>query len=230
LENTISKAPSVVIVYVLWLCYGLWYARNKICFERRNIEALNIVRKAWNIIEDHKGLKNTQVDGEPTISISSPSTWTPPPTSSFKLNIDASGPVDNKWGVGAIVRDAEGFVLAAATWNFEALPDATIAEALGFRLAIQFAYDMGFRNIIVEGDHLNVVKALKSHSDDNFYFGLVIDDCKSLSCLFSSFLVSHVRRVGNAAAHALVKFTLDSTDSVWIEEIPSCIVLLSQSI
>jgi len=58
---------------------------------------------------------NNQVDVEPTISISSPSTWTPPPTSSFELNIDAYGPVVNKWGVGAIVRDLEGFVLAAAT-------------------------------------------------------------------------------------------------------------------
>jgi len=88
---------------------------------------------------------NTHVDVEPAISIFSPSTWTPPPTSSFKLNIDAYGPVDNTWGVGAIVRDSEGFGSVAATWNFEALPDVTIVEALGFRLAIQFAYDMGFR-------------------------------------------------------------------------------------
>lgn len=46
----------------------------------------------------------------------------------------------------------------------------------------------------------------------------MIDDCKSLICLFS-----HVRRVGNSVAHALAKFALDSSDSVWIEEIPSCI-------
>ena len=80
----------------------------------------------------------------------------------------------------------------AATWNFEALSDATTVEALGFKLTIQFAYDMGFRNIIVESDSLNVVKALKAHNNDNSYFGLVINNCKSLSCLFSSFLVSHV--------------------------------------
>jgi len=77
-----------------------------------------------------------------------------------------------------------------ATWNIKALPDATIVEALGFRLAIQFAYDMGFRNIIVEGDSLNVVKALKSHNNDNSYFGLVINDGKSFRCLFSSFSFS----------------------------------------
>ncbi|RHN73700.1 putative ribonuclease H-like domain-containing protein [Medicago truncatula] len=125
-----------------------------------------------------------------------------------------------------LVRDSEGFSLVAASWNFEALPDATIVEALRFRLAIQFSYDMGFRNIIVEGDSLIVVKALKAHSNDNSYFGLVINDCKSLSCLFSSFLVSHVRRGGNSIAHALAKFALDSTDFVWIKEIPSCITFV----
>jgi len=66
----------------------------------------------------------------------------------------------------------------------------------------------------MEGDPLNVVKALNPHSDDNSYFGLVIDDCKSLGCLFSSFLVSHVRRVGNSVTHALAKFALDSSDYV----------------
>jgi hypothetical protein len=49
-------------------------------------------------------------------------------------------------------------------------------DDLRFRLAIQFVYDMGFRNIVVEGDSLNVVKALKSPIDDNFYIGLVIND------------------------------------------------------
>jgi len=62
-------------------------------------------------------------------------------------------------------------------------------------LAIQFAYDMGFQNIVLEGDSFDVVKALKLPIDDHSYFGLVINDCKSLSCLFSSFLVSNVRRV-----------------------------------
>jgi len=33
---------------------------------------------------------------------------------------------------------------------------------------------MDFQNIIVEGVSLNVVKTVKSSTDDNFYFGLVI--------------------------------------------------------
>lgn len=93
-------------------------------------------KKASNIIEDYKGLVNTHVDVEPTISISSPSSLSPPPMSTFRLNIDASRLVHNKWGVVAIVRDSKDIVLVAVTWNFVALPNANIAEALGFWLSI----------------------------------------------------------------------------------------------
>ena len=81
---------------------------------------------------NYKGLVNTHIEVESTISTSSHPSWSPP-TSSIKLNINASRPVDNTWGVGAIVRDYDGFVLATTTWNFESLLDANIAEALRFR-------------------------------------------------------------------------------------------------
>lgn len=107
---------------------------------------MNIVQKASKIIEDYRGLKNTHVDVERIISISFPSNWSSP-IFSFKLNINAPRPIDNKWGAG--VRDSLCFVLATATWNFEALLDANIAKVLGFWLPIQFVYNIGFRNIVV---------------------------------------------------------------------------------
>lgn len=81
-------------------------------------------------------------------------------------------------------------------------------------MVIQFVYDIGFRNIVVESDYLNVVNALNSSIDDNSYFGLVINDDKSLSCLLSSFLISHVRRVDNIVAHSLANCALVSVDCV----------------
>lgn len=43
---------------------------------------------------------------------------------------------------------------------------------------------------------------------------------------FMPFLVFHMRRAGNVVAHSLAKFPLISVDSIWIEKIPSCIVLV----
>lgn len=43
--------------------------------------------------------------------------WAPPPSNHYNLNVDAAGPIKNCWGVGAIIRDDHGFVMAAATWK-----------------------------------------------------------------------------------------------------------------
>jgi hypothetical protein len=43
-----------VIVYVLSLSYGIWYARNKLCFEGKFIHLVEIVCKACTIIDEQK--------------------------------------------------------------------------------------------------------------------------------------------------------------------------------
>lgn len=50
--------------------------------------------------------------------------------------------------------DALPNAVLSATWNFDALLNANVVEALGFHLTIKFAHDMGFCNTLVEGDSL----------------------------------------------------------------------------
>lgn len=69
---------------------------------------------------------------EPTISLSFPLFGVIIPYLFFKLSIDASRPVDNKWGVRAIVRYSKGMLLAAAAWDSDALPDVNVDKALRF--------------------------------------------------------------------------------------------------
>jgi len=85
---------------------------------------------------------------------------------------------------------------------------------LGVRLAIQFAIDMEFFQVIFEGDSLNVVHGFHNLSDNQSYFGFVLVDCIRLSSRFNSFSLSHVKRSANTTAHFLVKFALTSSDRV----------------
>lgn len=48
------------------------------------------------------------------------------------------------WGIGVVVRDSDGNVIATTTQSVETLQNPDIGEALSVRLAIQFALDMGF--------------------------------------------------------------------------------------
>ncbi|KAJ1409092.1 Ribonuclease H-like superfamily [Sesbania bispinosa] len=80
------------------------------------------------------------------------SKWSAPPTGRYKFNTDAACITEGSWGIGIVVRDSEGFVLAAATRHIETLNDATLAEAVGIKFALQLALDLSFHDIIVESD------------------------------------------------------------------------------
>jgi len=48
------------------------------------------------------------------------------------------------WDIDVVIRHSNRYAAAAATWYAKTFPDYDIGEAVGVRLAIQFALDMGF--------------------------------------------------------------------------------------
>ncbi|KAJ1402548.1 PLAT/LH2 domain superfamily [Sesbania bispinosa] len=51
----------------------------------------------------------------------------------YKVNVDVAHAAGEVWGVGIIVRDDKGNMLAAATWKISSFPDSSVAEAMGIR-------------------------------------------------------------------------------------------------
>jgi len=47
--------------YVLFLCYGIWFAHNKSSFDGKQILVEDIVRKAWIVVDDYNLMLNTHV-------------------------------------------------------------------------------------------------------------------------------------------------------------------------
>lgn len=83
--------------------------------------------------------------------------WHPPDHPIYKLNVDAAVLKElNATGMGMVLRDWEGNVLAAMSKRISA-PLATLeAEAKSMEVAIHFAWEMGFREIICETDSLGL--------------------------------------------------------------------------
>jgi len=75
--------------------------------------------------------------------------WTPPFNGLYKLNVDAVGPIEgDKWGIGVMVRDNEGVVVGASSWQVFLLPISEVAKALAIRKGLKFAKGMCFLNLI----------------------------------------------------------------------------------
>lgn len=80
---------------------------------------------------------------------------------------------------------------------------------------------MGFRNIVMEGDSLTMLRALNIYTANYSYIGLLlIEDCRNIRSSFSRFLVEHVKRTSNVSTHHLAKFALSYVDTICIEECP----------
>lgn len=98
----------------------------------------SILRKAWRLVEEHKVMLDMfhRDAGHPHVASLDRSN--PPLDILYKINIDVADPKDDVWGIGTIIRDAEDVVLVAATWKTNTFLDSDVAEAMRFKLAIQF--------------------------------------------------------------------------------------------
>ena len=103
-------------------------------------------------------------------------------------------------------------------------------EALAASCALELAADIGLDNVIVEGDSLVVMQALKSKVVGLVAYGLLIRDAFSLVGNFSKVSYSHIKREGNKVAHGLAKLAVNLAECViWMEEVPPTIHHLVQA-
>ena len=83
----------------------------------------------------------------------------------YKISIDLYQAGEYSWGIGAAARDAEGNVLAKATWKVACGKQVRLAASLSFRLSLCLAGYLCFREIEFESDCLEVSQALQ-HQDE----------------------------------------------------------------
>ncbi|XVE91992.1 hypothetical protein REPUB_Repub01dG0058700 [Reevesia pubescens] len=99
--------------------------------------------------------------------------------------------------------------------------------------ALEFALELGFMRIILEGDSLTVIKKLQNKSVDLSLIGVLIEDAKALISIFTICLFSHARKYCNTVAHTLAKNGLGIGDEHhWIGETPALVesIVLSETI
>ena len=88
-----------------------------------------------------------------------------------------------------------------------------------------FAHKLGFQNVVLEGDALSLIQALKSQEHNLLLWVLMIEDVKVYGTKFRRLLYSHVKRNGNSVAHNLAKHAICIPDfQVWMEDVLSHII------
>ena len=149
--------------------------------------------------------------------------WKPPDKETFKINFDGAIFAEDKcFGLGVIIRDRKGLVMASMAARISQQLQPVEIKALATNKALEFAREMDIKVAVLEGDSLLVMKALKFNNTGLALFGLLLQDSLDLSSGFSKLSYSHTKREGNTIAHNLAQLAFNLTNCViWMEDIPS---------
>ena len=148
--------------------------------------------------------------------------WSPPDESVYKINFNgAVFEEQGSAGLGVVVRDLTGLVISALSEKIRFPGLAVMVEALAARRAVLFAKEISVFGVVVEGDSLQVIKAVNSSKRSKTTYGHIIDETRLLSSSLSCCNFVHVQREGNKLAHALARQAAVSADTdVWMEDLP----------
>ena len=156
----------------------------------------------------------------PNTATQSGQSWKPPSSSMYKLNFNTEVFEGIQClGFGAIIQNFAGEVMAAISVKGPSVSCNEEAEALACRKAFEFAMELGFTEMVIEGDNATVMKAVASSSGDLSLLGHVYEDIKCNICGLHYASISCVRREGNKVAHILAQYARNIADELyWIKD------------
>ena len=102
--------------------------------------------------------------------------------------------------------------------------EPVIGEAMAAMAAMKFCNSKAMQDIILEGDSLQVVQAVKEKSLSWRKYGHIIDDIWLLLCTNRRWRIQDVKRTSNRAAHWLAQEGLRNVaEQQWLDHLLQCI-------
>jgi ribonuclease HI len=127
-------------------------------------------------------------------------------------------------GLGVVIRDHQGNMVAAKSLTRTGLLEAVTAEAVAALMAIQISHDLGYSKVWFEGDAKIIVDAVVSNETDWSRKGHLVDDIRVDLKRFTHWKLSYVRWGANQVAHLLAKLaTRQKIEKLWTSVPPDCI-------
>jgi ribonuclease HI len=207
------------------IAHKIWLRRNSMVFGGPISSPSCLMKGAKELLGDYRKSSVDAANRE-NGSPGALSRWSKPAAESIKINWDAALDVRKKrMGVGIIARNDMGDVKAALCTALPYIQNPTVPEAFGARRAVEFAREMGFSSIEIEGDSREVVLALENSGDCCVSYRNLVSKTRILLFSFPHWKIGHVGLDGNKAAHCLAKLVVSQfCQYVWIGVCPSAIV------
>jgi ribonuclease HI len=229
-EGLVRRFDEAEIDLFANIARQIWLRRNQWVFTGKFFSPVQILQRATEQLEGSNASmfpvsqhdshqKRTSCSSTPRLL-----RWKKPQAHVLKCNWDAALDVGrNLMGLGIIVRDHEGAVIAAKCSTHTHVSDPVTAEIIAAWTAARFIVQQGYGNVILEGDALGVVQSLQSEDLCWAPAGHLLEDIKSILS-GTAWRVQHIGREGNAAADRLAKMALLLVEEhQWMLSTPYCL-------
>ena len=114
-----------------------------------------------------------------------PSLWRPPPLGWYKVNVDGAVFKERgHCGIGVVVRNDKGQIMGALSKLLPYPLGALETEAKAAEIGMTFAWELGLREIILEGDSQTIMAAIANHDPGPIQVHNLIASIKSWESKF----------------------------------------------
>ncbi|KAK6117351.1 hypothetical protein DH2020_048942 [Rehmannia glutinosa] len=189
-----------IFVMIIW---AIWFARNKKVFSNHALKTKEVLDVAGRTMSSYQACwRGTEII--PTKHpVDRSKRWIPPKPGELKMNVDASFRADsNQVGIGCIVRDSTGCVIACCSNIVCGCSDPLTAEALAMREGLDFVNQLGLQIQEIETDSSSIADFCSKEVDlYGHEIGLLLQEIKNR--LNSNMVCCFIPRECNRAAHFL---------------------------
>uniref|UniRef100_A0A2N9EWQ9 Reverse transcriptase zinc-binding domain-containing protein n=1 Tax=Fagus sylvatica TaxID=28930 RepID=A0A2N9EWQ9_FAGSY len=196
--------------HALWSCTtanNVWLE-----FKLPGFNPVDVVHRAWSLLYDYKKVSK-RFGGVEDIGIQAQSVesvaigWCPPRVGCVKVNWAIFLELQSRqYFLGTLIRNHNSQVMGAMVMELPRLPCGIHSNVGAVIHSLQFACEMGFQEIILEGPSVSFLPPL-GHAIGGFSIGdMWIEEVEVLRHKFKFFVVSEISKEINVAALALARY------------------------
>lgn len=191
---------------VIVLLWGIWNQRDGKAFNPSGADLHgDLAEWASSYIRAYRAANSNP----PQIRQTSEIRWHPPSYGVYKINTDASFSSSNSnAGLGIIIRNYRGQIMATATKYLQNVMSVDEAEALAAVEGLRVAMESGIYPVELEMDSIRIFKLFNKEMEDISEIGEIISDARDSVAPFLQASFKFTKREGNEAAHLLARRAL----------------------
>ena len=204
--------------YFFAIAWAIGHNRNLLVHNEKGLTPLQVWDLARSIVEDFHEANNELCSANCVSNVG----WLAPPLGYFKVNVDGASPLDGNGisGVGAIVRNNEGKVVAALCKALPSVYSAEWTELFALEQGIFLAQQMAISKFIFESDAALAIQAI-SQDFSGGEIGHLIQGILRAKSSFTNYSFRHVNRAFNGAVHELAQYAKwNNVSHVWKDVFP----------